>query len=92
VIPTGIMFPGQVRKAKTIACLFPGCSKKFTAVSNMKGHLKGHYEGGVLPALSPLEKEIKRVNPPRKYQRKRAAGVEYRPLSPYRLLIRKLGR
>jgi len=91
VIPTGTIFPGQVRKARTIACLFPGCSKKFTVVSNMKRHLKGHYEGGVLPALSPLEKEIKRMNPPRKYQRKRATGVEYRPLSPYRLLMRKLG-
>jgi hypothetical protein len=92
VIPTGAIFPGQVRKAKTIACLFPGCSKKFTVGSNMKGHLKGHYEGGVLPALGPLEQEIKRMNPPRKYQRKRAPGVEYRPVSPFRLLMRKLGR
>jgi len=32
------------------------------------------------------------MNPPRKYQRERAPGVEYRPLSPYRLLMRKLGR
>lgn len=92
VIPAGTILPGQVRNAKTIACIFPGCSKKFTRAFNMKGHLKGHYEGGVLPALSPLEQEIKRMNPPRKYQRERAPGVEYRPLSPYRLLMRKLGR
>jgi hypothetical protein len=92
VIPAGTILPGQVRKEKTIACIFPGCLKKFTTVSGMKGHLKGHYEGGVLPALSPLEQEIKRMNPPRKYQRERAPGVEYRPLSPYQLLMRKLGR
>jgi hypothetical protein len=92
VMPAGIILPGLVRKAKTIACIFPGYSKKFTVTSGMKGHLKGYYEGGVLPALSPLEQEIKRMNPPRKYQRIRAPGVEYRPLSPYRLLMRKFGR
>ncbi|MCJ1250471.1 hypothetical protein MMC30_007699 [Trapelia coarctata] len=58
----------------------------------MKGHLKGHYEGGVLPAPSPLEQEIKQIITPRKYQRERAPGVEYCPLSSYRLLMRKLGR
>jgi hypothetical protein len=84
------MAPPVVVKAHP--CEFPGCSKKFTVASNMKGHLKGHYEGGVLPALCPLEQEIKRMNPPRKYQRERAPGVEYRPLSLYRLLMRKLGR
>jgi hypothetical protein len=71
VIPVGTILPGQVRKAKTIAWIFPGCPKKFAVASNTKGHLKGHYEGGVPPALSPLEKEIKQMNPPRKYQRER---------------------